>query len=322
MITQTMFKARAYAGDKDAQAICDLLNACEAVDKLDETYTAEDLRLEFQSPELDVARDLRLWEDDAGRLVGFGQVWIPKTGETVDGFSYILIHPDIRNAGLEGDVVGWLTERLREAAQERGLPAKLYGRTRDYNAYGRGIFENNGFQIVRYGYRMARSLHEPIPEPQFPEGFTLRHSQGIEDAERWVEMFNQSFIDHWNHHPITVEAHKHWLTDPKYDNRRDLIAVAPDGTFAAFCFCGIDPDDNARNNRKDGWIHILGTRRGYRRIGLGRAMLLAGLRKLKEEGMDTAKLGVDAENPTGALGLYESTGFQKITTSVSYCKDL
>jgi mycothiol synthase len=135
-------------------------------------------------------------------------------------------------------------------------------------------------------------------------------------------MVNLSFIDHWNHHPVTVAKVAFWMESPKYRPELDLIAVAPDGTFAAFCSCGIDPDDNERNNRLDGWIDMLGTRRGYRKIGLGRAMLLAGLQRLKADGMTIAKLGVDAENPTGALQLYESAGFVTEFTSVVYRKDV
>lgn len=67
---------------------------------------------------------------------------------------------------------------------------------------------------------------------------------------------------------------------------------------------------------------MLGTRRGYRRRGLGRAMLLAGLRVLEQAGMDDAKLGVDAENPSGALRLYESVGFGRIRTWVTHAKEL
>ena len=67
---------------------------------------------------------------------------------------------------------------------------------------------------------------------------------------------------------------------------------------------------------------MLGTRRGHRKIGLGRAMLLAGLHWLKAQGVDTAVLGVDAENPTGALRLYELVGFVVANTSYSYQKDL
>lgn len=77
-----------------------------------------------------------------------------------------------------------------------------------------------------------------------------------------------------------------------------------------------------RNRSNDGWIVRLGTRRGFRRMGLGRAMLLAGMHRLKAVGMDTAKLGVDAENPLGAGRLYESVGFRKIYTQISYIKDV
>jgi ribosomal protein S18 acetylase RimI-like enzyme len=31
---------------------------------------------------------------------------------------------------------------------------------------------------------------------------------------------------------------------------------------------------------------------------------------------------VDAENPTGALGLYERAGFEKVMTNASYAKEL
>lgn len=51
-------------------------------------------------------------------------------------------------------------------------------------------------------------------------------------------------------------------------------------------------------------------------------MLLAGMHRLKAVGMDTAKLGVDAENPLGAGRLYESVGFRKIYTQISYIKDV
>ena len=313
---------RNFAGAADVGPICDLLNACDAVDKLDDNYSVEDLRREYASPEVDPARDLRLWEDENGLLKGFGRIGVPTSLEYADVYVYVRVHPDARGQGLEREIMAWCEERAREVAAERALPGRVLSRTRDYDAYGRGILEEHGYHVVRYFFLMKRPLDEPIPGPQFPEGFTLRHSEGEADAERWVEMFNDSFVDHWNHHPRHLEGHKHWLSSPKYNPARDLIALAPDGTFAAFCLCGIDPDDNARNNRSEGWIHILGTRRGYRKIGLGRAMLLAGLHRLKADGVEVAKLGVDADNLTGALRLYESAGFQKEQINVSYCKEL
>jgi mycothiol synthase len=198
-------------------------------------------------------------------------------------------------------------------AQERGVPGFIQSGLRyttpEYIAYRQGIMDAHGYTPTRYFFDMIRPLTDPIPEPQFPAGYTLTHLPGDDDIPRWVDAFNQSFIDHWDFHPLTEEQARHWLSSTKYIPEGNLIAEAADGTLAAFCLCWIDPDDNARNARSEGWISDLGTRRGHRKIGLGRAMLLAGMHWLKAQGLDTARLGVDAENPSGALRLYESVGF-------------
>jgi ribosomal protein S18 acetylase RimI-like enzyme len=62
--------------------------------------------------------------------------------------------------------------------------------------------------------------------------------------------------------------------------------------------------------------------RNYRKLGFGKNMLLAGMQKLKDYGMDTAMLGVDSVNPSGAVGLYDSVGFKVRRTNVSYRKTL
>lgn len=308
---------RCYAGETDLPAIVELLNTCDAVDQLDDNYAINDLRMEFDDPNTDQARDLRLWEDN-GRLIGFGQTWINFDREVVDGYLFFRVHPGARNAGIEEEIFAWGCDRLREAGSERGWEVILRSGSHENDAARQEFLARQGMTASRYFFRMKRSLNEPIPEPQLPPGFTLRHVVGDEDVAPWVELFNQSFIDHWNHQELAVDAHRHWLTDPNYRPERDLIAIAPDGTFAAFCFCHIDPADNQRNNRNEGWISQLGTRRGFRRMGLGRAMLLIGLQRLKAEGVEIAKLGVDAENPTGALRLYESVGFYRTTTRILY----
>jgi mycothiol synthase len=168
---------------------------------------------------------------------------------------------------------------------------------------------------------MERSLLEAIPVAQLPEGFTLSHAQGERDIQARVDLHNQSFIDHWNHHPSTVEEWSHWdNTDEQYQSELDLLAIAPDGTYAAHCRCYVDRINNAHRGCLEGWINLLGTRRGFRRRGLGRSMLLLGLRKLRDEGMEVAKLGVDMENPNQAMGLYESAGFRKVFANFAYAK--
>jgi len=83
MITLTM---RPYAGEADLEAIASLINSCEAIDQVDEGTSVSELRQEFDDPSVDKARDIRVWENVYGQLVGFGQLWIPESGEEIDGF--------------------------------------------------------------------------------------------------------------------------------------------------------------------------------------------------------------------------------------------
>jgi mycothiol synthase len=184
------------------------------------------------------------------------------------------------------------------------------------------MLEQHGFRAARYLMDMTRSLADPLPEPVLPQGFTLRHLAGPEEVPAWVELFNQSFIDHWDHQQVTVEERLHWFSESHYRPEHDLIAVADDGTFAAFCKCLVNPEQNQRTGRQEGTISLLGTRRGYRKIGLGRAMVLAGLHRLKAEGLEVAKLGVDAESETGATRLYASLGFETQRTFIVFTKNV
>jgi mycothiol synthase len=331
MTTPAVFQELPFAGEGDLPAVCDLLNTCNAVDQLrEEPYaTMESMRRQWlEDPDLDPAQDIRLWWDEAGRVVALGRLAIapPDEEEEIDASLLLRVHPETRNHGLERAVVEWAAARARAVGAERGQPVGLragqYQSTPEYIAYRRGALEALGFRPVRYGYKMARPLERPIPAPQFPPGYTVRTLAGEPEYEQWVDIFNWSFIDHWNHHPMTLEQHRHLVSGPHYRPDGDLIAVAADGTFAAFCHCEINDEDNRHSGRNEGWIDALGTRRGHRQIGLGRAILLAGMHWLKGQGLTTAVLYVDAENPTGALRLYESVGFAVVSTVVYHKKNL
>jgi mycothiol synthase len=321
MTTATVIM-RSYTGEADLAAIADLQNACETVDRLGEGTSVDELRTEFADPRLDTTRDLQLWEDADGRLIGFGQLWVLESVDELDTRLWFFVHHDARDHDLEIQILAWAAERLREAARERPRPARLKVQVREDQTERLALMRDQGFTIARYSFTMARSLDEPIDAPRVPEGFTLREVAGPHEAEAWVEMFNLSFIDHPNHHPWKADLVHHYLNEPIYRQDLNLIAVAPDGTFAGFCWSLINPEENARSGRSEGEIDLLGTRRGFRKIGLGRALLLATLQRLKHSGVTTAKLSVAANNPTGALQLYESAGFHALHTWLLHCKDV
>jgi mycothiol synthase len=317
MTTLTM---RPFAGEADLPAIVDLTNAVEAADHIGIGTSVDELRIELENPLIDTERNIALWEDGDGTLVALGALWVLEASHLIDTRLWLRVRPPARGAGLEREVIDWGAERLREVAAARRLPAHLRLATRDDDAYRIDLLASNGFHIDRYFFDMARPLDMPIAEAPLTDGFTIRHLAGQHELAAWVDAYNQSFVDHWNHHDMTVERRLHWMRSLDYRPELDLVAVAPDGTLAAFSYCMVEDASNQRRGVREGWVADLGTRRGYRKRGLARALLAESLRQLKDAGMATAKLGVDAQNPNGALRLYESAGFQKDETWISYVK--
>jgi len=312
---------RSYRGESDWRAIVDLVNACQTAEQLDEDATACELKLKLNTPYLDKSRDVQLWETQ-DKLTALALLDIPESKHDIDGYLWFYVHPSMRGADLEKDIINWSEKRLSEVGKERKLPVKLRTYSRQNDTLQIRLLEKQGYTIDRYFLTMARSLCEPIPTPKFPEEFKLSHLTGEKDAQAWVEMFNESFIDHWNHHDLTVETVRQWMKDSSYQPELDLVAIAPNGTFAAFCDCQIKPEESDLRPSKEGWIDFIGTRRGFRQIGLGKAVLLAGLHQLKAAGADTAKLSVDTQSLTNATKLYTSVGFHPVETWLSWAKPL
>ncbi|MGB3266333.1 MAG: GNAT family N-acetyltransferase [Microcoleus sp.] len=319
---------RSYNGESDWCAIANLIDACETVDRLGEEVSATELKLILDAPKLDKARDVQLWEDGNCKLIGLALLDRPDSTDEIEACLWFYVHPKVRGEGLEKDIIKWGETRLGEVGKQRNLPAKLRTYSREDKTDLMLLLEKQGFEVDRYFLTMGRSLAEPIPAPEFPADFALTHVSGEQDIQPWVEMFNQSFIDHWNHHDLTAETVRYWMQDPNYQPELDLIAVSGDSLrdsfasrkFAAFCDCQIKPQKNTNSSTKDGWIELLGTRRDFRKMGLGKAMLLAGLHKLKAAGANTAKLSVDADSLTGATKLYKSVGFRPLETWIEWAK--
>lgn len=309
---------RFYQGEIDLKAIAELLNDSESARQFHEWPSPAEMLMQLESPSVDKQRDICLWEDSNNQLVAIAGLMIPEIGEDIIGILWFRVHPNCKGNNLETQILEWGKKRMREVGRERNIKVKLLCGTHADNFERINLLESSGFEIERYFLTMERSLIEPISEANFPECFTLKNMENEADAVAWTEMFNQTFIDHWNHQDITVESVINKLKNHKYQPELSLVSVAPDGTFAAFCDCQIHPENNQLNGRKDGLINLLGTRRGFRNMGLGRGILLSALKLLKAKGMETAMLYVDADNLSGATRLYESVGFQRVNTQIAY----
>jgi mycothiol synthase len=88
----------------------------------------------------------------------------------------------------------------------------------------------------------------------------------------------------------------------------DLVAEAPDGSLAAFCIGWLNRNTSLGIS---GQIEPVGVHENYRNIGLGRTILMEGLRRLQLQG--ASQIYVETDNYRGAaLELYKAAGFRVI----------
>ena len=124
----------------------------------------------------------------------------------------------------------------------------------------------------------------PIPEPDLPEGWVLRHLEGEHEANNRRAASHAAFQS-----TMTDEDHLNrylkFMRSPVYDSERDLVAVAPDGRIAAFMVWWPDSTGVAQ-------IEPFGTHTDFHRQGAGRALMYYGLEE-DETGRNACDPGGD-----------------------------
>ncbi|MDH6144366.1 ribosomal protein S18 acetylase RimI-like enzyme [Kitasatospora sp. GP30] len=77
-----------------------------------------------------------------------------------------------------------------------------------------------------------------------------------------------------------------------------------------------------RHDHTVGEVEELSVRTDQRRLGIGRVLLLDGLRSFREQGATTARLFTGTANPYRSYDLYEGVGFRCRNEYVRYRKPL
>ncbi len=245
------------------------------------------------------AANTRVWVDARGEIAGFAVV------QASHNNLYFHFRPDSLNESAEREMFAWAVDVIRNIAAADG-PLTLDVPAREEDTARVGLLVRHGF--VPGDDRtlgLSRSLVEPFPEPNLPYGWVLRPLAGEGELKEYVATHRAAF----GTETMTVPYRLAIMREVGYLPELDLVAISPDGTLAAFCVCFINVESNARTGRKEGEIGIVGTHPAFRQRGLGRAMVLAGMRALKQQGMESATLGVAGTN-LAAIHVYESVDFR------------
>jgi len=290
--------------------------------------TLADLEREWDDEFSNPATDTQLVRAEDGRAVAYARMFAnPRPTEEARCFFDDEVHPNYE-AELHDDVLDWMETRGRAKLAEIAAATGFTGRRLlrvggpDHQTERFERYERHGFAPIRYFFRMRRDLSEPIPDRPLPAGLRLTtYAEAPEWDERLRLAFNEAFSDHWSYEPISARDWQQFIIG-RTTFRPDLTYIVLDGDeVAAFSLNRVDPEETSRQGYSAGWIGSLGTRRAWRKRGLASTLLVTSMQAFLAEGLQFASLGVDAHNPTGALGLYEGLGFVSYRRMVAYEKD-
>ena len=133
----------------------------------------------------------------------------------------------------------------------------------------------------------------------------------------------EAFRDHWGYSEDewSYEHWKEFQESPIYNPALWQVAWAGD-QVAGMVLNFINEEENEEYGRLRGYTETICVRRPWRRQGVAKALIASSLHLLKAKGMAEAALGVDADNPNGALQLYKSMGFRVVKKFTTYRKPL
>jgi mycothiol synthase len=303
---------RPYAGEVDLPEIVRLLNAQYDADDISERRSVEGERAWYAhpSPQFDPARDVVVAELD-GRAVGTaGQDWIDtRDGELREFRLWGAVDPAYRRRGIGRALLADNERRARRlAAAQRPDRPTMYASFAAEGRPGAVLLDRAGYARVRSYLDMVRPTLDDLPDVSLPDGFDLRPVTPDQHEAIW-RANREAFRDHWGGSDESLEAMQRILGDPDTDTSLWLIAWDAD-EVAGGVWNAIFPTENEALGIRRGWLGSVFTRRPWRRRGLARCLIASSLRLLRDRGMTSAALGVDADNASGAFGLYTEAGFE------------
>jgi len=301
------YTARPLTAD-DAQAVTDLMAACELHDIGEVQIELEDIVGDWQRPSFDLATQSVGVLDERGRLVAYGEVYQARRAE-------VYVRPEARGRGLGSALLAWTWQLAREQG------GTLVGQTvpeRVTDAVA--LFKAHGYRPMWTSWILELPAGDEIAEGTLPAHTEIRAMVPGQDERAAYQTVEDAFNEWPDRDPVAYEDWAAVVLDrPGFEPWQLLLAVEKDaekgGTaeqVVGVCFVIASVDT--------GWVQYLAVRRDRRGRGLARALLLRAFSESRARGMARAELNTDTR--TGALDLYLHVGMRVKETFVHWARDL
>ncbi len=236
---------------------------------------------------------IRIWED-GGEIVAVAHY------ETRLGEAFFQVHPDY--AHLKAEMLDHAEASFCGETEEGERYLRAF--INDFDPAFEAVAEGRGYTVVE---RFNRPLSEfvipkPFPEIELPEGFHLKSLADDNDLWKIHRVLWRGFNHPGEPPEDELEGRRKMQSGPNFRKDLTIVVEAPTGDFVAFC--GMWYVDANRLS----YVEPVATDPDYRRMGLGKAAVMEGIRRCGEEGATVSYVGSDQ-------AFYLAMGFSKLFDS-------
>jgi mycothiol synthase len=297
------FTLRRPRGD-DVDEVVALVAAADLAASGESLASRDELRADWAHARFDLGRDAWLVEADGGGLAAWAWVLDVAAAHTsIDG--EFRVHPEHQRRGLETPLLAWIEGYAADIAAGAAVGARVsLGVWCDRRDRRAELYQSAGFARVRSFLRMRLALDD-LPADGLayapPPGLEVRRfTRGRDERALWAAS-EDAFAEHFR---FSDQPFEEWLPSTLTDEvDTDLwFAAWDDDQMVGYVIGYVEP--------YGGYVDQLAVRRPWRQRGVGSLLLLTAFTALRERGCTNAVLGVDADNPSGAVGLYERAGMR------------
>ena len=287
-------KMRTCVGPVDFPAISEFLYGLYQPDNRDGNWFQPIWEYAYTHPWFDeeaVSR-IGIWED-AGTMVAV-TLYESRLGEV-----FFQIHPAYVH--LKPEMLAYAEQHLTGTTDQGKRYLKAY--VNDYDTAFEHVMRSRGYEKEPASHRPMSQFVIPdsFPPIRLPNGFRLKSLADDNDLAKIDRVLWRGF-----NHPGELPAdgpkdRKKMQSGPHFRKDLTIVVEAPNGAFVAFGGLWFDPVN------RFGYVEPVATDPDYRRMGLGTAAVLEGIRRCGELGATVAYVGTD-------MPFYLAMGFKKLFT--------
>jgi mycothiol synthase len=231
------------------------------------------------------------------------------------GEAFLQVQPAWRTVELEEEMLSVAEQQLTQREADGKSNLTVWANEQD--ALRRELLIQRGYTRGEWPeYQRRRLITAPIADGPLTPGYVIR------SLAEGAELIERCYASGLAFHPDDIQYaisnrdvtwYRHIQNAPLYRRDLDLIAVAPDGSVAAFCTIWFD------DVTRTGSFEPVATVPAHQRRGLGKAIMTEGLRRLQRLGATQATVGSYSVH---AGALYASLGFTAYDLSERWVKEL